>query len=157
MRLWRLSPLASAALAFDGEGARLYPGRWNHEGVPMVYTSAHLSLAALELFVHLEPHHLRRALYAYSAEVRDEDVEVLPRGRLPPNWDALEPPGATRDLGSNWVRRGRSLALVVPSVVVPQELNVLLNPAHPAFASLVILGPDAFWFDPRMAGRRPGT
>jgi RES domain-containing protein len=154
VRLWRLSPLSPAALAFDGEGARLYPGRWNHEGVPMVYTSAHLSLAALELFVHLEPHHLRRATYAYSAEVGDDDTEVLPRGLLQPGWDALEPPGETRELGSRWARSGRSLALVVPSAVVPQESNILLNPAHPAFASLAVQGPETFWFDPRLAVRR---
>jgi RES domain-containing protein len=156
MRLWRLSSFPSAGRTFDGEGARLYPGRWNDEGVPVVYTSEHLSLAVVELFVHLEPRHLKRPHYAFSVQIDDGLLEVLPASRLPPDWKAKETPASTRALGSAWARACRTLGLVVPSVVVPSERNVILNPRHPAFAALAIDGPSRFEFDPRMSkGPRP--
>lgn len=156
MRLWRLSSFASADRTFDGEGARLFPGRWNDEGVPVVYTSEHLSLAVVELFVHLEPRHLKRQYYAFSVEVDDRLLEALGARQLPRDWKAVEPPASTRALGSSWARSGRALGLIVPSVVVPGERNVLLNPRHPAFAELAIDGPSRFEFDHRMRkGPRP--
>ncbi len=156
MRLWRLSSFPSADRTFDGEGARLFPGRWNDEGVPVVYTSEHLSLAVVELFVHLEPRHLKRAYYAFSVEVDERLLETLGASRLPQNWKAEETPASTRALGSAWARAGRTLGLVVPSAVVPGERNVILNPRHAAFADVKIDGPSRFAFDPRMRkGSRP--
>lgn len=155
MRLWRLSSFASADRAFDGEGARLFAGRWNDEGVPVVYTSEHLSLAVVELFVHLEPRHLKRPYCAFSVEVEDGLLETLAARQLPRDWKAQEAPASTRALGSAWARSGRTLGLVVPSVVVPGERNVLLNPRHPAFASLAIDGPSRFELDHRMRSPRP--
>lgn len=150
MRVWRLSRFSSAGPTFDGEGARLFAGRWNHEGIPLIYTSEHLSLAAVELLVHLDLRHLRRTYYAFSVAVADELLETVFPKQLPPDWDAKEPPDATRDLGSEWARSLRSLGFVVPSVVIPAERNVLLNPRHPRFAELLIEGPTPFAFDARM-------
>ncbi len=155
MRVWRLSRVPLPGPTFDGEGARLFPGRWNNEGVPVVYTSEHLSLAIVELFVHLEPRHLRRAYYSFRVDIDDALLETVAERHLPPNWDAEEAPESTRDLGSAWARSGRSLGLVVPSVVVPGERNVVLNTQHPRFATLVIEGPARFEFDRRMT-KGPG-
>jgi RES domain-containing protein len=150
MLVWRLSTLEDRSRAFDGEGARLFPGRWNHEGVAVVYTSAHLSLAALELLVHLDQRHLQRPLFAFSVELPEESLETVTQARLPAGWAASAPSDATKTLGSEWAQGKRSLALAVPSAVVPQELNVLLNPAHPRFGELTMSGPQAFSFDPRL-------
>jgi RES domain-containing protein len=118
----------------------------------MVYTSEHLSLAVLELFVHLEPHDLLVRHYSFSAEIDDSLLEVVPPAKLPPDWAQPLSPSSTRDLGSEWARSGRSLGLVVPSAVVPDERNIVLNPAHPKFGRLPIAGPKPFSFDARMAG-----
>ena len=104
MLVWRLSTIEDRSRAFDGEGARLFPGRWNHEGVAVVYTSAHLSLAALELLVHFDPRHLRRPLFAFSVELPADWIETVTQGRLPAGWAASAPTDATRTLGSEWAR-----------------------------------------------------
>lgn len=149
--IWRITTARYASRAFDGEGARLYGGRWNHPGVAVVYCSPALSLAALEYFVHLEPELAPKDLIAISAEIptgvpwADIDAAVLP-----PDWRAFPAPEALRDLGSAWVRSGRTAVLSVPSAVIPHESNVLLNPAHPDFLKIRIGGAEPFSFDPRM-------
>jgi RES domain-containing protein len=158
MRAWRLSRFDSARRTFDGEGARLFPGRWNSRGAPVVYASEHLSLAALEILVHARIDQLRVVFHAVELTVPDALVERLPDERLPRGWDAAAIPRATRDLGSSWARERRSVALSVPSAVVRQERNILLNPLHPRFGELAIARPTRFRFDARLvesARRRP--
>jgi RES domain-containing protein len=121
-----------------------------------VYAAEHLSLAALELFVHLDPEDQPRALFSFRVEVPDDAAEVLPRSRLPSSWRDYPAPEETAALGTEWARRGASLALVVPSAVVPEERNVLLNPAHPRFAELALEKGRPFSFDPRMWGKGEG-
>lgn len=148
---WRICRAARAKTAFDGEGARRYPGRWNHKDVPMVYCASSLSLATLEYFVHLDPEDLPDDLVAVRAElpaaVAVERVE--PKG-LPRQWREYPGPSALKDLGSAWVASQRTVALVVPSAITPIEDNVLVNPQHPAMSSLVVHRPEVFAFDPRM-------
>jgi RES domain-containing protein len=149
--LWRLTAVRHAQRAYTGEGARLYGGRWNHPGVPLVYTSLTLSLAALELFVHLDGDIAPDHLAARAAELPgDLAIPVLEIADLPGNWRTYPAPERLKDLGTAWARSGASLALSVPSAVVPRERNVLLSPAHPDFARLRVLPPEGFSFDPRM-------
>ncbi len=147
---WRITTKRDVSAAFDGEGARLYGGRWNRPGTRMVYASEHLSLAALELFVHVDSEDQPRALYRFRVELPDDAVEALPRLRLPPSWRDYPAPDDTAVIGTDWARRGERLALLVPSVVVPEELNVLLNPGHPRFGEVRIVPGEPFSFDPRM-------
>jgi len=119
--------------------------------VAVVYTSATLSLAALEYFVHLDPVDAPGDLVAISAEIPD----TLSRAKirieaLPSNWRMYPAPERLAELGAAWVRTRETAALVVPSAVVPQERNVLLNPAHPDFRRIRLGRPEAFSFDPRM-------
>lgn len=155
MRLWRISRFASAAQAVDGEGARLYPGRWNPAGVPVVYASTTLSLAALELLVNAEVHHLKGPFFAFSVEVPDALLETPADKALPPDWRDLARPSGARAFGGAWASSGRSVGLLVPSVVVRRELNCVLNPRHPRFYRLRIGGPEPFAFDPRLLAPRP--
>ncbi len=148
--VWRIVPRRRAASAWDGEGARLFGGRWNHAGTRVVYASATLSLAALEVFVHADPD-TAPELVAIRAELpAGTPVERLEPGDLPAGWRSYPGPAALRDLGTEWATRGDAVALVVPSAVVPQESNLLLNPAHPGFASLHPEAPLPFGFDARM-------
>jgi RES domain-containing protein len=150
MRLWRICRETHAAGAFSGEGARLYGGRWNSQGVRMVYTSPSLALAAIETFVHLEPNLRPDDLVFIEAAVPDDIVtERLDLKSLPRKWHELRDE-SLRPFGDRWIRAGKTMALYVPSAAIRGEWNVLLNPAHSDFRKLKIEKPDRFEFDLRM-------
>jgi RES domain-containing protein len=150
MFLWRLCELADAARAFDGEGARLYGGRWNHKGTRLVYASSSLSLAALECLAHAEAMFLKRQFFRFRVEVEEAMIEVLAPAQLPASWRRYPAPEETRALGSRWAVRGRKAILSVPSVIVPEERNYLLNPLHADFEKLTFGKANPFSFDPRL-------
>jgi RES domain-containing protein len=102
-----------------------------------VYTSATLSLAVLEYFVNLPVAAAPQDLVAVSAELpADIPMTSLNASDLPRSWRKYPAPGALADLGSRWVEEGKTAILAVPSAVVPQERNYLLNPAHPRFREI---------------------
>lgn len=149
--LWRLVKKTHQADAFNGEGARLAGGRWNLTGTPVVYLSETLSLAALELFVHLPISARSLALVAFEVGVPDGvKIEALDEDRLPRVWREEPAPEETQRIGNAWVEKGDTLLLRVPSVVVPTEHNYVMNPAHRDYAALKISRPRPFSFDPRM-------
>lgn len=150
MKAWRLSRFDSQQRTFDGEGARLFPGRWNPAGVPVVYASEHFSLAVLEVLVHARVDQVRVVLHAFEITIPDALVEVVRAEQLPRGWDGAAIARATRELGATWARGRRSVALSVPSVIVRQERNVVLNPLHSDFAQLDIARPARFRFDERL-------
>ena len=154
MRIWRLCRSPYAAEAFSGQGARRFGGRWNSRGVPMVYASTSLSLAAIELFVHLEPGQAPSDLVYLSAELPEgEPARTIHADDLATDWwtdNAAVGSGSTRELGDAWIQSGSSLAMLVPSVPIRSEWNVLLNPLHPRVSELKIEPPQPFIFDARM-------
>lgn len=123
----------------SGEGARLGGGRWNHAGIPVVYASETLSLAALELFVHFTRKDITiaKSLLAIPVEIPDSVVisDIL-RETLDAGWDSSPPPDFTRDLGTDWVHKGSSAIRRVPSAIIPAEHNLVMNPRHPDFAKI---------------------
>src|ERR1019366_694429 len=150
MRVFRICRGRSAADAFPGEGARRFGGRWNSRGVPMVYCSSSLALAAIELFVHLEPNLQPDDLVSIAATLpAGEPNQQFSPTQLPPEWwtDDFEP---LRQLGDAWIRDKTSLAMLVPSAPLHSELNILVNPLHPAIAQITIDPPQPFHFDSRM-------
>jgi len=154
MLIWRLCRAPFAAEAFSGEGARRFGGRWNSRGVPMVYASSSLALAAIELFVHLEPGQAPDDLVFLSATLPEgEPARALDEAELPAGWWADEAAAGaqtTRELGDEWIASRSSLALRVPSVPIRSEGNVLVNPFHPRMSELQIGLPQPFIFDARM-------
>jgi RES domain-containing protein len=150
MRVWRILKSKYSDSAFSGEGARLFDARWNFAGVPMVYTSSSLALAAVEYFVHLDPSDAPIPLVSVMAEVPGRlKIEQLDIKHLPRNWRRTENEQLQK-LGTDWVGSGRSVALVVPSAAVQGEWNVLVNPAHSEFEDVRIAGPQPFRYDDRM-------
>lgn len=151
MRLWRICGERWAASAFDGAGARKTGGRWNRKGEAVVYTSTSLALAALELFVHLDPSEMPDDLVTIALDVpHDVPVRQIEQADLPRNWREYPAPERLKEIGSEWYRSGSELLLVVPSAVVPLENNALINPAHPDFSRCEARRPAPFHFDPRM-------
>ena len=143
---WRIVKSRYASTAFDGEGARLYGGRWNSPGTRMVYTSSTISLAVLEVLVHLQEASILSSYSLISTGFDDALVERLDRSLLPDGWRSYPAPSELQRIGDEWVRRQRSAMLEVPSVIVERESNYLLNPAHPDFSSVVIGEPEPFTF-----------
>jgi RES domain-containing protein len=152
MRIWRICRAPYTAEAFSGEGARRFGGRWNSRGVPMVYASTSLALAAMELFVHLEPGQAPDDLVYLAALLPEKEPACsIADSKLPLGWWSDGPAaGAVRVLGDAWIDARSSLAMMVPSVPIRAEWNVLVNPLHPRIGELRIDPPQPFIFDARM-------
>jgi len=147
---WRIVPEEQAATAFNGEGARLYGGRWNSVGVAMVYASEHKSLAALEVRVHIDTTSKIKRYKSFAFQFDESLLELFRPALLPEDWWQEPPPPSLQQLGDAWVASAKSPILAVPSVIIPDELNYLLNPNHPDFARIKIERPSDFTFDPRL-------
>jgi RES domain-containing protein len=149
VRVWRLCRKRYSA--FDGEGARLAGGRWNRRGTAVIYTSSALSLAVLEYFVNLSSRVTPPDLVVVTAEVPDDlEITTVRIAGLPRSWRKYPAPEALAELGSRWAQENRTPILGVPSAVVPQETNYLLNPAHPDFKKIAVGKPEPFSLDLRM-------
>jgi len=149
VRVWRVC--SKRHQRFDGEGARRYGGRWNHAGTPVVYTSGSLSLAALELFVHVDIDIASADLVAIQVDVPDSiAIDTIKIESLPKNWRRYPAPEALKDIGTAWGAKASTAILAVPSSVIPEERNYLLNPAHRDFKRIRIRKPMPFHFDARM-------
>ncbi len=126
-------------------------GRWSGPGTRVAYASSTISLAALEYFVNLGPGDAPADLVSIRVDIADQ-VRVERRGvaSLPADWQARPLPMALQDIGAAWLAAGTSVGLLVPSVIIPQEQNLLINPAHRDFGALVFYDPEPFNFDLRM-------
>lgn len=147
---WRIAKKKYVGTAFDGEGAYRYGGRWNSVGTRVVYASSTLSLAALEILVHLNPL-IPMSFVFFRIEFDDAFLEGLEADVTPLRWKSHPPSKPSQRYGDDWVREARSPVLAVPSVIIPTENNLLLNPNHPSYPSVDISGPQDFAFDPRLS------
>ena len=149
MELWRITREAWAAL--DGEGARLYGARWTPRGTPAVYAASHLSLAALEYLVHIDAEDAPDDLVALRMSVPDDVTELaFTPATLPADWRQTPSPPQCQAIGDEWARRGEELLFRVPSVLVPEESNVLVNPMHPDAVEIRLIGSRPFSYDVRL-------
>ena len=150
--LWRLVTARFAQAAFTGEGARLYGGRWNRKGTPLVYTAGSQSLAMLEMLVQDEPLRARYVIISAILPSRMKIERIAPE-QLPGHWREAAARQELQTLGSEWARRGTGAVLAVPSAVIPAESNYLLNPLHPAFSKIEVGAPQDFFTDLRLLRR----
>jgi RES domain-containing protein len=151
MLAWRICRRGHLKSALSGTGAEKHAGRWNLKGERMVYAASSLSLAALELFVHLEPSCAPNDLHSVKIEIPDRvSREAIRVNDLPRGWRRYPAPRKLREIGSQWLRECRTLILIVPSAANPEEQNILINPAHREMKKLKVIGSNPFRFDPRM-------
>lgn len=150
MRAWRIVKAKHALNAFDGEGARLFGSRWSSPGVRVVFTSETLSLATLEILIHLQSSSILKSYVTFSVEFSEEAVQDVDHTLLPKDWRNSPPQLKTQIIGDNWVRSASSAILRVPSAVIVHEHNFLMNPLHPEFAKLAISVPRPLVIDPRL-------
>jgi RES domain-containing protein len=138
----------------SGKGAALSGGRWNRKGVPVVYAASSVALAVLETIVHTDTGAWPLNRYVLEIAIPDgvwaaaKDIETL--GHLPAVWDAQPAPRETLDFGDAWIASRRSVLLIVPSVVIPQETNILINPNHPDASAIKIIKTTKFIYDGRI-------
>jgi RES domain-containing protein len=149
MRAYRIVKKRLVLEAFSGDGARAYGGRWNRPGVPIVYCAQTRALAALEALAHFAGAERRIEFVTFGIDIPEALALRIEAADLPRDWRSDEPGASTQNLGSDWQRNGRSAALVVPSVLIPQEHCVLLNPGHPDIDKIMVSYPEPFEFDPR--------
>jgi RES domain-containing protein len=150
IRAWRIVKKAFSADAFNGEGARLYGGRWNSAGVAMVYTAGSKSLATLELLVHLDSSAHLPSYSICPVDFDDKLGKVIDSAALPSNWRQSPPPTSLQTIGDEWISHQSSVVLSVASAVVPDEKNYLINPAHRDFKRLAIGAMEPFSLDSRL-------
>ena len=146
---WRIVKAEYADDAFSGEGAVRHGGRWHSEGTRIVYTAESLSVATLELLVHMP----RPRIPEYTAipcSFHERLVHVLEYEKLPENWSDPIAPLSLRRFGDAWARNRVSAVLRVPSAITLVEFNYLLNPEHPDFRSIEIGDPRPFSLDLRL-------
>lgn len=135
----------------SGTGARIYGGRWNHIGYPVIYASGSRSLAILEFLVHVP-----MALAPENLSIMEINIveavgkETVNENQLPPNWRDYPAPEQLADIGTNWLKSKSSLLIDIPSAVVDKEMNTLINPLHKDIKSVNLVSVENFSFDSRL-------
>ena len=150
MIVYRITKKEHAAL--DGMGGMFGSGRWHKKGNPVIYTSEHASLAAWEKLVHVASfENLPDDLLLVKIKIPDSvEIKTVPEKILVPGWDGYPFSSETVDYGTAFLHKKEHLALKVPSVIIPDEFNVILNPLHPDIRKCRIIGTEPFVFDGRI-------
>ncbi|MFT3904255.1 MAG: RES family NAD+ phosphorylase [Niabella sp.] len=137
MKVYRISKCAYID-DLSGTGASRYPGRWHSKGTFVLYTAASPSLAMLESVVHITTI-VKLDLCMLCLEIPEDSIaEILPT-QLPEKWFVNPPPDSIKQFGDSFAMAKKYLALKVPSAVMPEEHNILLNPAHPLFKKVKVV------------------
>ncbi|MDR7051494.1 RES domain-containing protein [Duganella sp. 3397] len=151
--VWRIAVEAASYTANDlsGTGARLTGGRWNSRGTPVVYCAVNIALATIETVQYLKVGGLPYNRYLVRIDIADDvwnACTVL--APLPGGWDAIPAGLSARAAGDAWIASGASALLRVPSVMVPDEDNILINPQHPDAAAITATTLKRWLYDPRL-------
>ena len=151
MLVYRLGKTAWAE-NLDGEGARLFGGRWNNVGTACIYTSETRALAMLEYSVNINIDDIPRALSFTEIEIPD-DIQIFSLKELPGDWNHNPAPGSTKDFGDKNLKLLKHAVLRFPSSVIKDEFNYVLNPQHPGAKKFRVRGVRDFSYDVRVKGR----
>ena len=148
--LWRLTHQDYRETAFSGRGSRRFGGRFNSRGTPVVYTSESLALALLETLTGLQRYDQLYRYVFFRVALPAELIAELGEEELPTGWRSHPPSEASQQLGDDWAEEKSSVALRVPSVVVPYSYNYVLNPRHPSFEQVDIGDAESVPVDERL-------
>lgn len=145
--------LCKARYADDlsGAGAEKLGGRWNGKGQAALYTSYSRALCVAELAVHLPLGIMPDDFVMISIEIPDNAPICEPLDdELPQDWKSIPHANAGQELGNTLLKSNQYLGIKMPSVVVPGEYNLILNPQHPSFTAVKIKKKEDFIFDKRL-------
>lgn len=153
MKIYRLSR-EKFAKDMSGTGARLNGGRWNSKGKNAIYTAENISLAKLEVTVHLDLDLIPNDYCLIEMSLPDDaKIKTLDISKLSQDWDTIPHSESTQLLGDDFLDNNNYVALKVPSAIVPQEHNYILNPNHSDFSEIIITKIESFTFDNRLFNR----
>lgn len=138
------------ATDLSGEGARLFGGRWNHKGVPCVYAVSSRAMAVLEFAVNIDAHNMPKHLQLVTIDVDEKSMTIIKNSELPKEWASYPATSATKDFGSDLLSEKKYSIIQLPSSVIPQESNYLLNPLHTAAQKWKIISVEKYPFDKRI-------
>jgi RES domain-containing protein len=153
--VWRIATDTPAYVAEDmsGAGAKASGGRWNRSGTAVVYCSSSIALACLETVVHLNAGALPLNRYLVEIDIPDDiwaAAQIVTASTAPVGWDAVPPGKVSLDFGEDWNARKSAALLVVPSIIVPEEANILINPGHADATRIVARKVRRWHYDPRI-------
>ena len=151
MFVYRITKKEHAAL--DGLGGLYGSGRWHKKGFPVIYTSEHASLAAWEKIVHVASFgNLPNNLLLIKIEIPDGiKIQTVPKNILVEGWDSFPFSSETVNCGTSFLQKKKYLALKVPTVIIPDEFNFILNPLHPEINECKVISLIPFIFDKRVS------
>ena len=121
----------------------MYPGRWNKLGVPVLYTGSSEAIAALEFIINASMK-LMEDVEILEIEIPDDSITEIAINELPENWRDYPAPPILAEISSKWVSEGKTLALSVPSAILPKTRNIIINPYHPLASQIKILNTNTF-------------
>lgn len=133
-----------------GIGAKTVGGRWNFKGIAVLYTSSSVSLSMLECLAHFPPAYAPKDMALASISIPEDSIQEIRLEQLPENWRAVPSPRALKELAYKWIKKQESLVLKVPSIIVPEEYNYIINPFHPDFSTIKLNQVKPFRFDNRV-------
>lgn len=135
----------------SGEGAKQYGGRWNSIGKPMIYTASSLSLALVEQLLRIDSDEIPDDFVRIEIKIPDSlTIDKINLHEFPRNWKTEARQSWFKEQGDTWLQKQKTAALIVPSAIVPEEMNVLLNPLYPSINKISILSIEDFIFDKRL-------
>ncbi|OIN60909.1 RES family NAD+ phosphorylase [Arsenicibacter rosenii] len=147
MEIFRITKTQYADRLVASGGA----ARWNARGRFVIYTAATRALACLENVVHRSGEGLQDSFWVMVIRIPDSvRIQTIAPDSLPPDWFAFTNYAQTQLTGENWLLGGQTAVLRVPSAIVTQEWNYLLNPIHPDFSKIRLIRTEPFIFDPRI-------
>lgn len=149
MILYRMSKIRHAR-DLSGKGAQLAGGRWNKKGLPALYLAENRSLSILEAIVHCHSINDLNNRVILSIEVNDNLIDVFNTKKLPNNWNSFPWNNFTINEGSKWLKSLNNLSLQIPSAIIPEEINYIVNPRHPEFNKVKIVDKQVFRPDQRL-------
>jgi RES domain-containing protein len=150
MEVFRLTKEKYATI-LSGKGAAFAGARWNSPGVELIYTSANRSLAMAEVAVHLTLATLPSDFMIMTIHIPNNlKMKKITTSELPPNWSGFPPPSSNQAIGDKFVTDNKYCVLQIPSAVTQGDFNFLINPNHPDFMQIKIVGVEKFPFDNRI-------
>ncbi|AXT55886.1 RES family NAD+ phosphorylase [Aquimarina sp. MMG015] len=133
-----------------GIGAKTVGGRWNPKGVAVLYTSTTAALSVLEVLAHLPAAYFPDDMAIATIELPDDRISTIDIKELPKDWNKIPPSTGIQHFALNWISENINLGLKVPSIIVPREQNLLINPLHPDFNLVKLIEIEPFSFDTRL-------
>ena len=151
MLIYRLDRLKRENQVLSGKGSEMFGGRWNYPGIPAVYCAENRALTVLEILAHLDKDHWPNDRIMVSFEIPDESmIHKMDVAELDSGWNSFPYTDSSQRIFGEFVQSNNHCILAVPSAIVPDEFNFVINPNHPKATQIRVIDKKAFVLDHRL-------